>query len=181
MAIEGSVVALSRDAHHRFSKFNQQSVELIAGAGVRGDAHSGSLVKHRCLARRDPTMPNLRQIHLIEAELLDELCNMGFCVGPGDLGENITTCGIDLLRLPLGSVLYLGEKAAVEVTGLRTPCLQLDKFRRGLKREMIVTDRGFVSYKAGIMGVVRIGGNVNSEDKIKVTPPRRPWRPLPAI
>jgi MOSC domain-containing protein YiiM len=178
----GAVAALSRDAHHQFSKSNQLSVELIAGVGVKGDVHSGPLVKNRYLAKRNPCMPNLRQIHLMPAELLEELHNIGFWVGPGDLGENITTRGIDLVGLPLGSVLYLGEKAAIEVTGLRTPCLQIDKFRKGLKRAMIVTGhRSLVCYKAGIMGVVRAGGIVNSNDSIKVVRPQRPWRSLPAL
>src|SRR3546814_15253680 len=66
------------------------------------------------------------------AELFDELKAKGFDVGPGEIGENILTRGLDLLGLPAGTLLTIGETAVVEVTGLRNPCIQLDRFRKGL-------------------------------------------------
>jgi MOSC domain-containing protein YiiM len=136
--MNGTVIAVSCDTLHRFSKRNQSVIRLIAGFGVEGDAHAGSSVRHLYLAKRDPTLINLRQIHLIHAELHDELKEIGFVIEPGELGENVTTRGVDLLGLPLGTLLYLGAEAVVEMTGLRTPCSHIDRFRKGLKRTMIV-------------------------------------------
>ena len=180
--MEGKVTAVSADALHRFSKPHRAAIKLIAGFGVEGDAHGGALVKHRYLARRDRNLTNLRQIHLIHAELHDELRDAGFAVEPGDLGENITTRGIDLLGLPLGSHLHLGATAVVELTGLRTPCSYIDKFQMGLKRAMIVRrPEGGLTYKSGVMGVVRNTGDVESGDRIWVENPNRSSTPLPAI
>ncbi|MEO6886260.1 MAG: MOSC domain-containing protein, partial [Jatrophihabitantaceae bacterium] len=122
------VVAVAADVEHRFSKPTTKVIRLLAGLGVQGDSHSGPTVQHRSRVRRDPSQPNLRQVHLIHAELLDELVGKGFTVAAGQLGENITTGGIDLLELPTGTRLRLGPDAEVEVTGLRNPCVQLDGF-----------------------------------------------------
>src|SRR5262249_11823141 len=126
------VLAVHRSASHNFSKRPVLSIRLIAGLGVEGDAHAGETVKHRSRVARDPTQPNLRQVHLIHAELHDELNAAGFTVGPGDLGENITTRGLDLLALPTGTLLRIGEAAVIKITGLRNPCIQLDRFQQGL-------------------------------------------------
>lgn len=125
------VTAVSRSAAHSFSKTVQLGIRLLAGLGVEGDAHSGKTVKHRSRVARDPSQPNLRQVHLIHAELHEELAAAGFSVQPGDLGENVTTRGVDLLALPAGARLHLGYTAVVEVTGLRNPCKQLDDFQEG--------------------------------------------------
>ena len=126
------VVAVHRSGSHSFSKHAEDAVTLVPGIGVQGDAHAGVTVKHRSRVRRDPSSPNLRQVHLMHAELFDELMARGFAVWPGDLGENVTTRGLDLLALPTGARLRLGERAVVEVTGLRNPCSQLDRFQPGL-------------------------------------------------
>jgi MOSC domain-containing protein YiiM len=136
----GSVVAVNSRIGHHFSKTPCPSIRLLTGLGVDGDAHMGETVKHRSRVRRDPTQPNLRQVHLIHAELFDELHAMGFAVKPGDLGENVTTEGIDLLALPTGTRLQLGLSAVVEITGLRNPCIQLDHFQEGLMAATL--DRG---------------------------------------
>lgn len=150
-------------------------VNLIAGLGVDGDAHSGATVKHRSRVARDPSQPNLRQVHLIHAELHDELRDLGFAVGPGDMGENITTRGIDLLSLPVGAKLKLGDEAVVVITGLRNPCLQLDAFLPGLMNTVLDrTPSGELVRKAGIMGIVEKGGVVKSGDAIFVELPSLP-------
>jgi MOSC domain-containing protein YiiM len=177
-----SVLAVSRDAEHRFSKANQQSIRLLAGLGVEGDAHLGATVQHRSRVARDPTQPNLRQVHLIHAELFDDLRTAGYTVAPGDLGENITTSGLALLDLPTGTRLRLGPDAVVEVTGLRNPCLQIDAFRSGLLREVVGRDEtGAVVRKGGVMGVVVVGGVVRPGDAIAVELPAPPHRPLEKV
>ncbi len=128
----GLVVAVSLRPGHHFSKTPSLGIRLLTGLGVAGDAHMGATVKHRSRVRKDPTQPNLRQVHLIHAELFDELRTKGFAVKPGELGENVTTSGIDLLALPAGTRLHLGESAVVEITGLRNPCVQIDDFQQGL-------------------------------------------------
>ncbi|HEX6577983.1 MAG TPA: MOSC domain-containing protein [Jiangellaceae bacterium] len=176
------VTAVSRSSIHTFSKENQPRIRLLAGLGVEGDAHCGSTVRHRSRVRRDPSQPNLRQVHLVHAELHDDLGTAGFCVGAGDLGENVTTRGIDLLGLPTGTRLHLGTHAVVEVTGLRNPCVQIDEFQRGLLREVVGHDgTGTVAYKAGVMGVVRSGGDVQPGDPILVGLPPPPHRPLERV
>jgi MOSC domain-containing protein YiiM len=179
-ALAGTVVAVSSDPAHRFSKLVRPHIRLIEDFGIEGDAHAGRLVKHRYDARRTPDRPNLRQIHLIQYELFPELEALGFVVQPGQLGENVTTRHLDLLRLPLTCRLHLGASAVVELTGLRTPCDYIDRFRKGLKRALIVRDQG-VTFRAGVLGVVRHGGNIAPGDRVEVELPRRPWRPLPAL
>ena len=174
-----SVVAVSRSARHTFSKQNAESIHLLEGLGVDGDAHMGVTVKHRSRVRADPTRPNLRQVHLVHAELHDELRAAGFSVQPGDIGENVTTRGIDLLALSTGTRLHLGETAVVEVTGLRNPCVQLDRFQAGLTAACLDRgDDGELVRKAGIMAIVIAGGEVRPGDAIRVEPPPGPHRPL---
>jgi len=176
------VVAVCRDDGHRFSKLVTAQVSLIAGLGVAGDSHAGATVQHRSRVRADPTQPNLRQVHLIHAELFDDLAAAGYTIKPGDLGENITTNGLDLLGLPRGTVLRIGDDAVVEVTGLRNPCQQINDFRAGLLREVLSTDAdGRVVRRAGIMGVVVRGGPVTAGDAIRVEPPDQPWEPLERV
>jgi MOSC domain-containing protein YiiM len=177
------VAAVSRASDHVFSKPNQASIRLIEGLGVEGDAHQGRLVKHRSRVARDPTQPNLRQVHLLHAELFEELRAAGFRqVAPGRLGENVTTRGIDLLRLPTGARLRLGATAVVEVTGLRNPCRQLDQFETGLMAATLdhSADGGLVR-KAGVMAVVLVGGEVQPGDPIEVELPPEPHRPLEVV
>lgn len=174
-----AVTAVSRSAAHRFSKPNERAIRLLAGLGVDGDAHAGATVRHRSRVACDPTQPNLRQVHLIHAELHDELLAAGFAVSPGAMGENVTTRGLDLLGLPTGSRLRLGPDALVEVTGLRNPCRQLDRFRPGLMAAVLDRDaEGRLVRKAGIMGVVLAGGAVRPGDAVQVELPPGPHRPL---
>jgi len=178
----GLVTAVAASPGHTFSKPTQPSITLLAGLGVAGDAHRGETVKHRSRVRRDPTQPNLRQVHLIHAELHDELLAAGFDVAPGDLGENVTTRGVDLLALPAGTLLRLGDEAVVEVTGLRNPCVQLDAFQAGLTAAVLDRDeRGEPVRKAGVMSVVRAGGDVVPGDTIGVELPAGPHRALEVV
>ena len=178
----GIVTAVSRSATHTFSKAGQPGIRLIAGLGVDGDAHSGVTVKHRSRVARDPSQPNLRQVHLIHAELHDELRTGGFTVAAGDMGENITTRGLDLLGLATGTLLRLGAAAVVEVTGLRNPCTQLDAFQPGLLAAVLGRDEtGAVVRKAGIMGIVRAGGDVRPGDPIVVELPPEPHQRLDRV
>ena len=163
----GEVKSLSSSRTHAFSKTVLNSIELLEGLGVAGDAHMGETVKHRSRVAQDPTQPNLRQIHLIAAELLDELNSKGFKVNPGDLGENILTGGIDLLDLWPGAILEFSGGAVIEVTGLRNPCQQIEDFRAGLLAELRPKDSsGAVTLRAGIMGVVRHSGKICTGDTI---------------
>ena len=179
------VVAVARSARHTFSKNTETAIRLLAGLGVEGDAHAGETVKHRSRVAADPTQPNLRQVHLVHAELFEELGERGFAVAPGDIGENVTTRGLALLALlalPTGTRLHLGGTAVVEVTGLRNPCAQLDSFQRGLMAAVLDRDAaGRLVRKAGIMGVVLVGGEVRPGDPIRVTLPPEPHRPLERV
>src|SRR5574337_230056 len=149
----GEVVAVCCSSAHSFSKPPLAAIRLLEGLGVEGDAHLGQTVKHRSRVATDPTEPNLRQVHLIHAELFDELRVNGFDVSPGQMGENITTVGVDLLGLPTGSLLRFGKEAVVEVTGLRTPCAQLDGLQPGLMAAVLVLgESGRLIRKAGVMG-----------------------------
>ena len=176
------VTAVSRSATHTFSKPNHDRIRLLAGLGVEGDAHLGETVKHRSRVAADPTQPNLRQVHLIHAELHDELQTAGFDVGPGRMGENITTRGVDLLGLPVGARLAIGDAAVIEVTGLRNPCAQLDGLSAGLMAAVLGRDaEGRVIRKSGVMAIVVAGGEVRAGDAIRVTLPPPPHRPLDRV
>ncbi len=176
------VIAVCAHPSHAFSKPVQGAITLLAGLGVEGDAHAGVTVKHRSRVAQDPTQPNLRQVHLIHAELHDELSARGFTLAPGDMGENITTRGIDLLALPVGTRLRLGGMAVVEITGLRNPCLQLDAFQDGLMAAVLDRDaEGQVVRRSGIMSVVREGGVVRAGDPIAIELPALPHRPLERV
>ena len=173
---------MSRSARHSFSKPNELFIRLIAGLGVEGDAHLGETVKHRSRVRRDPTRPNLRQVHLLHAELHDELRGAGFDLMPGEMGENVTTRGVDLLALPTGSRLRLGRDAVVQVTGLRNPCTQLDGLRPGLMAATLDRDDdGGLVRRAGVMGVVLAGGEIRPGDAIRVELPPGPSDPLEPV
>ena len=177
-----TVTAVSQSTGHEFSKQSQESIRLIAGLGVDGDAHCGTTVQHRSRVARDPSQPNLRQVHLIHAELHDELRTAGFDVSAGNMGENITTRGVDLLGLPAGARLHLGASAVVEVTGLRNPCPQLDAFQPGLMAAVLGRDAdGALVRKAGIMGIVLTSGEVQPNDLIHVEMPPEPHQPLKPV
>ncbi|MGW1955740.1 MOSC domain-containing protein [Streptomyces sp. NPDC001920] len=177
-----SVAAVSSNGTYSFTKPNRESITLVAGFGVEGDVHAGERVKHRFRVRQDPSQPNLRQVHLMHAELFDEVRAAGFEVAAGELGENVTTRGLDLLGLPTGTRLRLGDEAVVEVTGLRNPCAQIDGFQKGLMRQVVGRDaEGGVRFKAGIMSVVVEGGVVRAGDPVRVELPDGPHRPLEVV
>ena len=176
------VVAVHRSSTHSFSKAPCESIELLTGLGVEGDAHCGRTVKHRSRVRADPSQPNLRQVHLIHRELLEELRSQGFAVDPGVMGENLTTEGIDLLHLPRGSRLQIGTTATIEITGLRNPCKQLDDYQDGLMGAVIErSDSGETVRKAGVMAVVIEGGRVEPGDLIRLALPDGPHEKLERV
>lgn len=178
-AVEAVVEAVSTDDVHRFSKHPRAAITLVAGFGIEGDAHAGATVQHRSRVRE---LPNLRQVHLVHAELLDELLEQGFGVGPGSIGENVLTRGLDVLALPTGTRLQLGGEAVVEVTGLRNPCRQLDRFSKGLMAAVLDRDDdGHLVRKSGIMSVVLTGGVVRPGDPIGVRLPAGDHRPLEVV
>jgi len=180
--MNGVVTAVSRSASHTMRKGTQSAIRLVAGLGVEGDTHAGVTVQHRSRVARDPNQPNLRQVHLIHAELHEELRGAGFHVSAGEMGENITTQGIDLLGLPTGTRLRFGDAATVEITGLRNPCAQLDGIEPGLMAATLGHDAaGNLIRKAGIMAVVLADGPVQPGDAVTVELPPEPHRPLEAV
>ncbi|WP_282698315.1 MOSC domain-containing protein [Streptomyces sp. CC208A] len=180
--MNGIVTAVSSNGEYTFTKPNRDSIMLLAELGVEGDVHAGATVKHRSRVAQDPTQPNLRQVHLMHQELFAELGAAGFRVAPGDLGENITTSGIDLLALPAGTLLCVGDHAVLEVTGLRNPCLQIDNFQDGLLKQVVGRDEaGNIVRKAGIMSIVKEGGTVRPGDTIEARLPSGPHWPLERV
>ncbi|RMH19831.1 MAG: MOSC domain-containing protein [Acidobacteria bacterium] len=181
-SLAGTVAAVSRSRRHGPVKRCCASIRLLAGLGVEGDVHLGKTVQHRSRARQNPELPNLRQVHLIHAELLDELHAAGFEIEPGQLGENVTTRGLDLLALPAGTLLHLGATAVVELTGLRNPCAQLDRIQPGLMQATLGRDRdGKLIRKAGVMAIVRQSGEVRPGDPIRLELPPPPAPPLEPV
>ena len=172
----GRVKVVSKSATHTMCKHNTLIINLLEGLGVEGDAHNGVTVKHRSRVAQDPTQPNLRQVHLIHSELHDELREKGYDISAGQMGENITTSGIALLDLPKHTLLFLGETAVVEVTGLRNPCLQLEGIQKGLMKAVLAKDEANnLIRKAGIMGIVLKSGVVKVNDEIRVQLPEKPF------
>lgn len=180
--MDGVVTAVSRSAAHTFVKTRRASIRLLAGVGVDGDAHAGETVQHRSRLARTPGAPNLRQVHLLHAELHDELAAAGFAVAPGAMGENVTTRGVDLLSLPVGARLHVGDDAIIELTGLRNPCAQLDGLQQGLLAATLARDEsGALVRKAGVMAIVVAGGGVSPGDAIAVELPAGARRPLEPV
>lgn len=177
----GTVLAVACSAAHLFSKQPAAAITPLTGLGVEGDAHLGPTVQHRSRVARDPTQPNLRQLHLLQAELFDELAPR-FALAAGEMGENVTTRGLDLLALPRGARLHLGARAVVEITGLRNPCRQIDAFRPGLMEATLGRDaQGGLVRKAGVMAVVLAGGRVAAGDPIGLVLPPPPHARLEPV
>ena len=162
------LVAVCANPHHALHKHRLPTIELRAGHGVVGDAHAGATVQHRSRKRRDPTLPNLRQVHLLHAELHDMLRTLGFPLEPGAIGENLLTRGLDLLALPRGTQLRIGDHAVVELTGLRNPCAQLDQLHPGLQRACLRRHPDRLERLAGIMAIVLTSGAVQPGDPLQV-------------
>lgn len=176
------VVSVASSPSHTFSKVAQPAITVVTGLGIQGDAHCGVTVKHRSRVARDPTQPNLRQVHLIHSELFAELRAQGFNVEPSQLGENITTAGIDLLALPEGTQLHIGEQVILRLTGLRNPCEQLNQFQPGLMAALVHrAPDGSLVRKAGVMSVVVAGGQVQPGDEVRITLPAQPHRTLERV
>lgn len=179
MTAPAAVAAVAADSEHRFSKTVRPAIRLLAGLGVEGDAHCGRTVQNPWRIEHDPAAPNRTQVHLIPAELHDTLAAAGFPLAPGDLGENITTRGLDLQALPTGTLLRLGPDAAVELTGLRSPCAQIDRFRPGLLKQVLLRGAGgAIVRRAGVMAVVHRGGEVRAGMPVAVTEPAGERLPL---
>ncbi|MCK1439726.1 MOSC domain-containing protein [Bradyrhizobium sp. 15] len=181
LSLEGVVVAVAADRGHHFSKPIRDRIVLVEGHGIDGDAHAVAFVRHRYLARRKPRLPNLRQVHLIASELYGRLLEAGFEVAAGDLGENITTAGLDLERLPLGSLVELGPTAIIELTGLQTPCVLIDRFQAGLKRQVLSSAETGPPFK--MRGAWRGAGRaaVAAGDTARVRLPSSSFRALPPL
>ncbi|MBG6213435.1 MAG: MOSC domain-containing protein [Cryobacterium sp.] len=180
--VSGTVVSVSRDDEHRFSKPAVASIRLLAGIGVEGDSHAGATVQHLYEKKRNPSAPNLCQVHFMAVELFDALVATGYTVAPGELGENVTTAGIDLMSLPLWARLHLGNEAVVAITGMRSPCSLINGYQKGLMKQLITTDAtGTVARRGGIMGVVVTGGVVNPGDGIRVELPAGEQQPLGVV
>lgn len=176
------VKAVQLSPTHTFSKYSAPVITLLKGLGVKGDAHCGKQMKHRSRLKQKPVPPNLRQVHLMHVELFDELKEKGFEVTPGLIGENITTSGLDLLGLPRGTKLHLGDSAVVEITGLRNPCNQLNDLQEGLLSAVLDRDEeGNLIRKAGIMGVVLKGGDIKPGDAIRIELPEEPFLKLERV
>jgi MOSC domain-containing protein YiiM len=175
-----TILSVSRSDMHGFAKQPHPRIRLIEGQGVEGDAHCGVNTQHLYLKRKNPLLPNLCQVHLFAAEMLDELASKGFALHPGELGENVLTQGIDLLALPEGTQLHLGEEAIVQITGLRTPCSKIDAFRSGLQQHLWGprNTRGKRTRRAGVMSVVKRGGDVSVGDSLRIVLPPLPHRSL---
>ena len=177
-----SVVCVSASPEHGFSKAPLAAITLLAGLGVEGDAHCGATAQHLYRKRRDPTAPNLAQVHFLARELFDEMATLGYALAPGAMGENVLTEGIDLVTLPTGTMFSIGAEVVVEISGIRDPCKQIDALGPGLTKAMFDRDaEGAVLRKAGIMGVVRVGGMVRAGDSIVVTLPAAPYRRLEVV
>ena len=177
-----TVVAVARDDGHRFSKPLRDEIVLVAGHGIDGDAHAGATVRRRSRFRGTWVEPNVRQVHLIQRELFDELAVEGHEVAPGELGENVTTAGVDLLDLPLGTRIRLGDAAEVELTGLRNPCVQIERFQPGLMKRLIRRDgKGATHRRAGVMAIVVADGVVRPGDTVTVELPPAPHEALPVV
>lgn len=175
------VIALSKSASHTLKKENYNSLELLKGLGVNGDAHMGKNVKHRSRVARNPYQLNLRQVHLIHGELLEELKTNGYHIIPGQMGENITTSGIDLLSLPKDTILKIGV-SSIQITGLRNPCYQLDGIQPGLMKAVLDKDAdGNLIRKAGVMAIVLEGGTIETGDEISIEYPEKPHQALEKV
>lgn len=172
------VIGVHVGSAHTFSKTSQDVIRLIENHGVEGDAHAGSCDQHLFHIRRFGEQPNLRQVHLIQAEFFDEVAEKEHVVRSGELGENITTRSVDLLNLPTGTRLQLGRDAIIELTGLRNPCHQIDQFQEGLLQHCKEATPNGVVRKAGVMAIVLHGGDVKANDRIMVDLPAGPHRPL---
>ena len=182
MNLTGSVVSVARDSKHRFSKLIESEIRLIEGLGVDGDSHAGKTVQHRSRVIKDPSQPNLRQVHIIHTELFQELAGKGFSVAPADLGENIATKGLNLLSLPRGACLKISDEVVLEITGLRNPCSQIEQFQTGLLAAVLTKEaNGALIRKSGVMSVVLKGGVVRPDDIINVQLPSPPYRPLERV
>ncbi|MFH9134205.1 MOSC domain-containing protein [Streptomyces sp. NPDC017524] len=179
----GQVTAVSRNERYAFSKPTRPFITLLAGLGVEGDVHAGKTIRHQFRMTYEPDLPNLRQVHLMHEELFEELGLKGFDVSAGQLGENITTAGVDLLGLPTGTLLRLGEAAVLEVTGLRNPCAKINDFRQGLLGEVFALDpvSGEFAFKSGVMAVVRAGGTVRAGDTVEIELPPLPHQALERV
>jgi len=176
------VIAVSSSKEHHFSKGNLDSIQLIKDFGVEGDAHAGTTIQHLYLVKKDAARKNIRQVHLIQIEVLNDLIEKGFTVSPGKLGENITTQGIDLLNLPVGTQLHIGKQAVVELTALRNPCVQIEKFQKGMVKQLVKKDnQGNIVRKLGVMGIVLTSGKVKPNDAIKIILPSEPHQSLEYI
>ncbi|GIK02293.1 hypothetical protein Aspvir_006342 [Aspergillus viridinutans] len=186
------ILSVSKSSSHSIAKTPVPSITLIPNHGVDGDCHAGQTTQHRAQAQRTP---NLRQVHLVPVETLRELSGRFSAaaagrnakpLSAGEIGENITTEGVELSTLPLGTELHFlsgegKEEAIVVLTGVREPGPGMDKCRAGLKNVCVVRDGGRVVRRlAGVMGTVKKGGMLRPGMGIRIVKPAS-VRPLPVV
>lgn len=173
------VESVHRSESHDFTKATVEEVVLVAGVGIEGDAHAGATVQHVSRKKKDADRPNLRQVHLVSAELHEELVADGFDLDHGGFGENLVTRGIALGDLPVGTTLALGDDAIIVLTGLRDPCAQIDRHREGLRAAVAFDPgEGPKLFRDGAMAMVVRGGVVRTGDPIGVALPPEPHHPM---
>ncbi|SRR6266446_5986019 len=168
--MSGRVIAVCCNPEPDLPKPVVDAVHLIENWGVEGDYHAGSLVRHRYLAKKDPTRPNMRQVLLMDAAVFAELAQNDIHIGPGMMGENITIEGMAMMQLAVGTRLAIGS-AIVEVTERRSPCYQLNGIDPRLLKAVARKQDGQAIFKAGIMAQILQGGWVRAGDLVKVLSP----------
>lgn len=139
------VIAVCTSAAKGERKVDVGQGELLKGFGLDGDAHGGDW--HR-------------QVSLLAIESIDKMRRAGLDVGPGDFAENLTTCGIDLYSLPIGTRLAVGPAAQLEITQIGKVCHT---------RCAIYHQAGdCVMPREGVFAIVLAGGSVRTGDAIVV-------------
>lgn len=141
----GRIIAVCTSPKKGMRKKNVGSAELQSNHGIIGDAHAGDW--HR-------------QVSLLAMESIKKMQDKGLDVGPGDFAENLTTEGIDLVSLPLGTKLKIGSEAIGEVTQIGKECHS---------RCAIYYQAGdCVMPREGIFIAIKKGGPVAVGDEIEV-------------
>jgi len=157
----GHVISVCKNSEPGLPKLRTDQIFLIADFGVKGDYHAGKFIRHRWLAKKDPTRLNNRQVLLIDDSILADIGKEGISPKPGELGENITLEGIKLMRQPIGTKFQIGD-AVVELTEIRRPCYQLNAIHPNLQNTVMPDKEDESTWNAGMLATVIKGGTVQS-------------------